>query len=223
VTLSANADEMKDAPKVALMTVHAAKGLEFSAVFLTGMEEDTFPFRSQDPTRRNDIEEERRLAYVALTRAREKLWITHAERRMIFGATRYCAPSSFLADLPMDVIDHKTTESIRVGRYIDRESQAPQAPRLAWSHPQAAPSARRAYEPPVRTEREPGERYVERDEPEPFRGDGGLGVGDRVTNKAFGYGRVVAVDSGPDPTATVDFVGWGKKRVKARFLSPASS
>ncbi len=227
VTLSANADEIKDAPKVALMTVHAAKGLEFSAVFLTGMEEDTFPFRSQDPTRRNDVEEERRLAYVAVTRAREKLWITHAERRMIFGATRYCAPSSFLADLPMDVIDHKTTESIRVGRFIDRESVAPAAPRLAWSHPQALRGVggheRRGYERSAAAEREPGERYVERDEGESHRGEGGMGIGERVTNKAFGYGRVVAVDSGPDPTATVDFVGWGKKRVKARFLSPASS
>lgn len=225
VTLSANADELKDAPKVALMTAHAAKGLEFEYVFLTGMEEDTFPFRSQDQTRRHDIEEERRLAYVAVTRAREKLWITHAERRMIFGGTKYCTPSSFLSDLPKEVLEHKTTESLRAahGRFIDRESFPPREPRLAWSHPQASSSVamrpRRPAEPVI--ERAPGERYVERDEPDTHRAAGGPEVGDRVTNKAFGYGRVVAIDGGPDPTATVDFVGWGKKRVKARFLERA--
>ncbi|MBL9025886.1 MAG: UvrD-helicase domain-containing protein [Myxococcales bacterium] len=233
VTLSANADELKDAPKVALMTAHAAKGLEFSYVFLTGMEEDTFPYRSQDPTRRHDPEEERRLAYVAVTRARRKLWITHAERRSLFGGVKYCAPSSFLGDIPPELIEHKTTETLRAssGRFIDRESFVPERPRLAWSHPQAASSGAMrprqtslsfgSREPGERyVEHEPGERFVERDEPQTRRRAEGPQVGDRVTNKAFGYGRVVAVDGGPDPTATVDFVGWGKKRVKARFLEP---
>jgi DNA helicase II / ATP-dependent DNA helicase PcrA len=100
VTLASAADQLEDVPKVAMMTIHAAKGLEFHAVFLTGMEEDLFPFRSQDPNRSGDIEEERRLAYVAITRARERLWITHAARRAIFGQTRYCVPSRFLGDLP---------------------------------------------------------------------------------------------------------------------------
>ncbi|XXT21423.1 UvrD-helicase domain-containing protein [Sorangium sp. So ce429] len=100
VSLVSDVDMLVDMPKVAMMTIHAAKGLEFHAVFLTGMEEDLFPFRSQDPNRKGDIEEERRLAYVAITRARERLWITHAARRAIFGQTRYCLPSRFLADLP---------------------------------------------------------------------------------------------------------------------------
>ncbi|WP_437962883.1 UvrD-helicase domain-containing protein (plasmid) [Sorangium sp. So ce119] len=100
VSLVSDADALVDMPKVAMMTIHAAKGLEFHAVFLTGMEEDLFPFRSQDPNRKGDIEEERRLAYVAITRARQRLWITHAARRAIFGQTRYCLPSRFLADLP---------------------------------------------------------------------------------------------------------------------------
>ncbi|WP_437799056.1 ATP-dependent helicase [Sorangium sp. So ce693] len=100
VSLVSDVDALADVPKVAMMTIHAAKGLEFHAVFLTGMEEDLFPFRSQDPNRKGDIEEERRLAYVAITRARERLWITHAARRAIFGQTRYGLPSRFLADLP---------------------------------------------------------------------------------------------------------------------------
>jgi DNA helicase-2/ATP-dependent DNA helicase PcrA len=220
VTLSAAADDLKDAPKVALMTVHAAKGLEFSHVFLSGMEEDMFPFRSMDPRGEGDLEEERRLAYVAITRARERLYVTHAERRTIFGSPRYCAPSRFLADIPPDVTEHATTETMRsgFGKFLDRESWAAPQPRLAWSHPQK--SAQAAPAPP----RAPGERYVERDDERPS----GLGprrsppvdvaIGTRVAHRSFGFGRVVGVDDGPDPTATVDFVGWGTKRVKIRFL-----
>ena len=82
------------------MTGHAAKGLEFETVFITGMEEELFPFKAMDPKRGEDIEEERRLAYVAVTRARRQLVITHAARRAIFGQTRYGLPSRFLLDLP---------------------------------------------------------------------------------------------------------------------------
>ncbi len=151
VALTATIDEMKDAPRVAMMTVHAAKGLEFSAVFLTGMEEDMFPFRSQDPSGRADLEEERRLAYVAVTRARHKLFVFHAERRMVFGGTKYGLPSRFLADLPAPVVDAKKTEVLRAsfGRFIDRPAWSAEpprpgagatAPKLAWSHPQGKPA-----------------------------------------------------------------------------------
>ncbi len=100
VSLTSDADTLEDVPRVAMMTVHAAKGLEFDTVFITGMEEDLFPFRAMDPKRGDDIEEERRLAYVAVTRARRQLVITHASRRAIFGQTRYGIPSRFLTDFP---------------------------------------------------------------------------------------------------------------------------
>ncbi|MBK8254336.1 MAG: UvrD-helicase domain-containing protein [Polyangiaceae bacterium] len=100
VSLTSDADTIEEAPRVALMTVHAAKGLEFDTVFITGMEEDLFPFKAIDPKRGDDLEEERRLAYVAVTRARRQLVITHASRRAIFGQTRYGLPSRFLTDLP---------------------------------------------------------------------------------------------------------------------------
>ncbi len=100
VSLTADADTLEDAPRVAMMTVHAAKGLEFDTVFITGMEEDLFPFKATDPKRGDDLEEERRLAYVAVTRARRQLVITHASRRAIFGQTRYGIASRFLADFP---------------------------------------------------------------------------------------------------------------------------
>jgi DNA helicase-2/ATP-dependent DNA helicase PcrA len=114
-----------------MMTVHAAKGLEFDTVFITGMEEDLFPFKAMDPKRGDDVEEERRLAYVAVTRARARLWIFHAERRMVFGATKYGMPSRFLADLPKEVVTQQKTETMRSsqGRFIDRTAGARSAPR----------------------------------------------------------------------------------------------
>ncbi len=78
VTLATDVDQMKDVPRLTLMTVHSAKGLEFRAVFLTGMEDEVFPYKGLAPGEEDELEEERRLAYVALTRARERLFVTHA-------------------------------------------------------------------------------------------------------------------------------------------------
>ncbi len=105
VSLIADVDNLKDQlPSVVLMTVHGAKGLEFDVVYLTGMEEGVFPYKGMDGDR-DDLEEERRLAYVALTRARKRLTITHAAQRMLFGRTEPRVPSHFLADLPADAIE----------------------------------------------------------------------------------------------------------------------
>jgi len=82
-----------------LMTVHSAKGLEFDAVFITGLEEGLFP-HEQSVTERDGLEEERRLAYVAITRARQRLYLSHAQTRMLHGQTRYNIPSRFLEEIP---------------------------------------------------------------------------------------------------------------------------
>jgi DNA helicase-2/ATP-dependent DNA helicase PcrA len=82
-----------------LMTVHSAKGLEFDAVFLTGLEDGLFP-HEQSVVERDGLEEERRLAYVAITRARARLYLTHAQTRMLHGQTRYNVPSRFLEEIP---------------------------------------------------------------------------------------------------------------------------
>ncbi len=245
ITLSASVDEMKDAPRVVLMTVHAAKGLEFSHVMLTGMEEDMFPFRSQDPGREGDLEEERRLAYVAITRAREELVITHAERRMVFGTTRFGTASRFIGDMPRECVAEEKTETLRAsaGRFIDRDGWAHRGeaattsarPRLQWAQSQGR-DERRGWNarPQAALPTAPGERYVEReDQPAsdeegvstlrrraPKKGaPGELSVGTRVTHATFGAGVVQSIDEGDDPTATVRFVGWAPKRIKARFLS----
>ncbi len=231
VTLSAAADDLKDQPKVALMTVHAAKGLEFAHVFLTGMEEDTFPFKSQDPDRRCDLEEERRLAYVAVTRARERLYVTHVATRTLYGQMRYSTPSRFLSDLPAEVVRHESTAQKKAAarRSIDTPGwggvvtsrAAVGAPKLAWS-------AGGRFSPEPSAPRAPGERYFERDDEassSTLRGASreglravGLVAGSRVAHKSFGLGVVIDVDTSADPTATVRFEGWGQKRVKVRFL-----
>ena len=89
---------------VTLMTLHSAKGLEYPVVFLTGMEDGVFPHvRSLgDP---DELEEERRLCYVGITRARERLYLTHAWSRMLFGATDYYPPSRFLAEIPEELVN----------------------------------------------------------------------------------------------------------------------
>jgi len=88
---------------VQLMTVHAAKGLEFDVVFITGLEQGLFPHESalQEP---GGLEEERRLMYVAVTRARKRLYLSHAQTRLLHGQTRYCLPSSFVGELPGELL-----------------------------------------------------------------------------------------------------------------------
>jgi DNA helicase-2/ATP-dependent DNA helicase PcrA len=103
-TLAAAADEIDDGPTVSLMTLHAAKGLEFSTVFLTGMEEGLFP-HNQSLAEPDDMEEERRLCYVGITRARERLYLTHTWSRMLFGSWQDSIPSRFLKEIPEELVE----------------------------------------------------------------------------------------------------------------------
>ncbi|MBK7398132.1 MAG: ATP-binding domain-containing protein [Myxococcales bacterium] len=108
----------RDADAVTLMTVHAAKGLEYRAVILTGLEEDLFPYRREGE--QEDIEEERRLAYVAITRAKERLVLTHATSRVLFGQVRPGRPSRFLTELPREDFEH-----VRYDGWIPPSSRSP--------------------------------------------------------------------------------------------------
>ena len=222
VSLQSDVDGMKDAPRVTLMTVHGAKGLEFELVLLTGMEEEMFPYRGMDPGGEEEMEEERRLAYVAITRARKYLVVTHTELRQIFGTTRWGRPSRFIADLPADAVVHKATRaaSQRVEPFVQRASHAP-AQTGTWRHPQARPSS------PPPPPREPGERFVDRE----FFDDGGssdggdesggnlpIRRGSRVSHTRFGEGEVLRVEPSADPAVVAFFPGWGEKKILARFL-----
>jgi DNA helicase-2/ATP-dependent DNA helicase PcrA len=112
VSLVMENDAARDEAKVTIMTIHAAKGLEFDTVFLAGWEEGVFPSqRSLDEGGNASLEEERRLAYVAITRARRKCVIIHAANRRIYGQWTSSIPSRFVAELPDAHIDQETTMS----------------------------------------------------------------------------------------------------------------
>ncbi|MEK7113684.1 MAG: ATP-dependent helicase, partial [Patescibacteria group bacterium] len=113
-SLASDQDSLIDAPKkdkeklnaVKLMTVHASKGLEFKYVFVTGLEDGLFPHQRHGESRSVDgDEEERRLFYVALTRAKEKLFLSFANFRTIFGSRQINAPSEFISDIPSDILE----------------------------------------------------------------------------------------------------------------------
>jgi DNA helicase-2/ATP-dependent DNA helicase PcrA len=227
ITLQAEVDTMKEAPRVTLMTVHGAKGLEFEVVVLTGMEEEMFPYRGMEPGGEQEMEEERRLAYVAITRARTRLVMTHTDTRQIFGTTRWGKPSRFLGDLPKDVVEHLATRARGAGpeRFIDRGGDDVWTRRAAtmggFRHPQSRPPV-----PPSR-ELTPGERFVDTeffaDEVADESSSGALRRGSRVTHERFGEGLVRRVENAAEPAVVAFFPGWGEKKILARYLKVAGT
>src|SRR5262249_47684251 len=207
VTLVSDVDQMKDVPRLVLMTVHSAKGLEFRAVFLTGMEDEVFPYKGLTPGEEDELEEERRLAYVALTRARERLFVTHAATRTLFGQLRYNRPSRFLLHLPPDDVEQLSTH-LPPPRYVDRQSWsgAQRDNGSPWRHPMSQKS-----EPKLA----PGERYVDRDafDDTSHRGVEGLRRGSRVRHARFGEGEVRRVEHAAEVMVVAFFPGWGEKKI----------
>ena len=127
ISLVADSEEYKDDPnRLTLMTVHAVKGLEFSYVFLAGLEEGIFPHRNSMDTLA-ELEEERRLMYVAITRAKDKLFITNAKKRMLFGQENIAVPSRFIKEIDPSLIEHEEKENMftsthkRVNNFYDED------------------------------------------------------------------------------------------------------
>jgi DNA helicase-2/ATP-dependent DNA helicase PcrA len=231
VSLVSDTDSLAEGERVTLMTVHGAKGLEFDLVLLTGMEEDMFPYRNQEPRSVEEMEEERRLAYVAITRARQHLVVTHTKQRQIFGTTRLGVPSRFVGDLPPDAAEHLETPAARsagsAGRWIDRGDTAPtswrrpqspaSSPPGSWRHPQSGAAS--PAPPPARArEREPGERFVDMDASQDLPEGVEIRRGMTVVHERFGRGEVIKVVSVGEPAIVAFFPGWGEKKVLARFL-----
>jgi DNA helicase-2/ATP-dependent DNA helicase PcrA len=217
VTLVNDVDALVDGPRVTLMTVHGAKGLEFDKVLLTGMEEEMFPYKGVAPGEREELEEERRLAYVAITRARRELVMTHTQMRQIFGTTRWNRPSRFLGELPAGVAEHLTTRAMagesRAARFVDRDVDREPAAR-PWKHPQA----------PATSAPDPGSRFVDHeffDDRSEDVTDMKMRRGARVRHERFGEGQVVSVVAMGEPAVVAFFPGWGEKKILARFLKPA--
>lgn len=122
VALISDLDNLKDGQEaVTLMTVHAAKGLEFPVVFLPGWEDGMFP-SSSSMFDGEQLEEERRLGYVAITRAEQRCYISHARQRLLFGRTEFSAPSKFLSELDAECCEEQTYENPSTGRFTSRRA-----------------------------------------------------------------------------------------------------
>ena len=194
VTLQTSADEDVGGDRVTLMTVHAAKGLEFPVVMVTGLEEQVFPFKGIDPWEDpEELEEERRLAYVAFTRAEQRLILSFAAVRRIFGQQRVGIPSRFLTELPSEDIE-----------WIGGRTSSPSRP---------APREERHYE--------PDQSYVDYSEGSDLSELEGLRRGMQVRHPKFGVGEVKEVTPGSPPRVSVRFPGWGTRKIIASYLEPA--
>jgi DNA helicase-2/ATP-dependent DNA helicase PcrA len=192
VALVADADEIEtDGTKVSLMTLHTAKGLEFPAVFIVGLEDGIFPhFRSiGEPL---ELEEERRLLYVGITRARRYLAITHAWTRMLWGRTQHNIPSRFLGEIPDELVTDVGLVTTRQERNLSTK------PRPGMGYLASTPL----------TPRPAGQRASSGAE------DLGLVAGEKVVHDHWGPGVVIsATGEGSRAQATVDFDSVGKKNL----------
>jgi DNA helicase-2/ATP-dependent DNA helicase PcrA len=192
VSLVADSDEIPDRVNggvVTLMTLHTAKGLEFPVVFLTGMEDGVFPHMRSlgDP---KELEEERRLAYVGITRARERLYITRAVMRSSWGAPSYNPVSRFWEEIPEDLQETRRIEPVRTSSFVSTSSRSVSRSASPW-----ATSARTGSAPVM-----------------------SLAAGERVLHQKFGMGTVVSTSGVGDKTeATIDFGSEGLKRLLLRY------
>lgn len=196
ISLVADADEIPESGDgggvVTLMTLHTAKGLEFPVVFITGMEDGVFPHQRSlaDPM---ELEEERRIAYVGLTRARERLYITRSVTRSAWGTPTFNPPSRFLSDIPEHLMENRREEPVRTpvsSSYASSYSSNSMRVSASGSMPRS--------------------------------GGGGvvlnLSPGERVVHDKFGMGTVIAVEGSGDKTqAQIDFGSAGVKRLLLRY------
>jgi DNA helicase-2/ATP-dependent DNA helicase PcrA len=217
VTLAADVDGYDpEKGAVSLMTVHTAKGLEFPRVFLTGLEEGVFPHaRSIDDD--SAIEEERRLCYVAVTRAEKRLYLTRVRRRRLSGQELGGVPSRFLKDLPEDSIESHVMPRPAYA-VLETEGAGPWGG--SWSRSPTVYGAGSRPRRPATPAAQPGEITVHYDEDGGDADDElGLRVGARLRHSQFGVGEVRAWQSaGADLKVTMRFPGAGVKTILARFL-----
>jgi DNA helicase-2/ATP-dependent DNA helicase PcrA len=200
LSLLSEADEAEGAQeaRVWLMSMHAAKGLEFPLVIVAGMEEGLFP-HARSTEELDEIEEERRLCYVCLTRARERLVLTGAARRRVYGDYTPTQPSRFLDEIPAELMERL-------------EPIAP-SPRWRPGYELRNPYARGGRGRSNYREDQTTYAYEQEDQSAP-----GVRTGMKVRHRQFGIGTVLAVeDQGDDVKVTVRFAAVGTKKLLARF------
>lgn len=192
-------------PAISLMTLHSSKGLEFPVVFLVGMEEGLFPStRSWEETPEEDIEEERRLCYVGMTRARERLYMTHALVRRLWGDVSYQEPSRFFQEIPdsyLAVADHSygaRAQQFRLGSAREMSYVAPVTP--------------------IRPPASAAPRYVRLDDSGEEEAD--EIIGRRVDHPEYGSGTVIASEgNGGERKVTIEFRGRDRRKFLYRYVA----
>jgi DNA helicase II / ATP-dependent DNA helicase PcrA len=230
ITLLTDADDKDpNADTVKLMSIHAAKGLEFSCVFAAGLEEMLFPNAMAINTR-EELEEERRLFYVVITRAKVKLWITYANTRYRFGNLVQNEPSRFIEEIPADYLDRSFAgggvrnqgqgfagssgsayDRMHGGGYGNTAAQAEKK----YGPPPPKKDAKPAYIPPkpyMKTiEHNPSPDFVASDTSQ-------LQIGQKVEHQKFGFGEVTGLEgSAHNPIATVKFQYNGEKKIMLNY------
>lgn len=183
-----------DSDSVVMMTIHAAKGLEFPVVFVPGMEDGIFP-GVQSLYDESEMEEERRLAYVAITRAKEELHLVKAKQRMLYGSTKFNRPSSFLTEIPLEYLEmteaKPNVENAQFVQPVNKRPKVISSAKQMSSAPAAKHGAAVSFKP-----------------------------GDNVFHKTFGSGKVVsALPVGNDVLLEISFETAGTKKLMAKFAN----
>ena len=218
VSLIMENDQEEAAEKVTIMTLHAAKGLEFPAVFLPGWEDGLFPSqRSMDESGVKGLEEERRLAYVGITRAEALCTVSFASNRRVYGQWQSQLPSRFIDELPAAHVTVLTPPGLYGGGYgaaapsfgglQDRVAKADVYNSPGWRRMQERSSTR-----PMSHPAESSHSVID------LTAVSAYGIGDRVFHQKFGYGEVMAIEG---DKLDVEFDQAGSKKIVARFVQPA--
>lgn len=226
--------------QLTLMTVHAAKGLEFDAVFVTGLEEGLFPLIRQTEMGLEDtdeLDEERRLGYVAMTRARKKLILTRAASRRLFGNSRSNPPSRFINNVPVTLIQHlsggappvrlirapnaKNTRMINTGGRSPMSqtgNRAPAVRHLAQSPYGSYGTKASQVEKAAASSQNTNEEWIDTsfDQSPPVLGN--VFPGQAVSHPRFGKGKVLGIHPGAKPKADIQFPGFGRKTILLKYL-----
>lgn len=227
ITLLTDAEEKDpNADTVKLMTIHAAKGLEFSCVFAAGLEENLFP-SALSINSREELEEERRLFYVVVTRAKQKLWITHANARYRFGSLVQNEPSRFINEIPESFLDRSyagggTRNSGNAGSAFERMNRGFSGTQSeSWKAEQqyGAPPKKKSFVSTI-TSNKPAPKVVEHTPSSSFVASdtSSLKAGQKVEHQKFGFGEVIKVEgSAQNPIALVKFDLNGEKKIMLNY------
>jgi DNA helicase II / ATP-dependent DNA helicase PcrA len=225
VALVADADQIPDAPDeesaqlakdqgvVTLMTLHTAKGLEFPVVFLTGMEHGVFPHQ-RSMTDPKELAEERRLAYVGLTRARKRLYLTRSESRSLWGQSQYNPASQFIEEVPPELIDWKREGSKRPAF---TSSGSFGSSRYSGSHWGAGAGGNQDVSSLPGSARSMAPAAVRAGRVQPQKEVIALTVGDKVNHTSFGNGTVLSLEGAGDKTVAKVKFDIGEKRLLLRY------